>query len=58
MKFGRTVSVLHWRSRKLTFDSEAQAIVHGSVDALPEQGRTTFDASQGMAVFDNETRSY
>ena len=40
------------------FDSKAQAIVHGSVDALPKQDPITFEASNGMAVFDNETRSY
>ena len=39
------------------FDSEAQAIIHGSVDALPEEDPTTFEASQSMAVCDTETRS-
>ena len=40
------------------FDSEAQAIVHWSVDALPKRDPTTFEASQGMEVFDNETQSF
>ena len=35
------------------FDSLAQAVVHGSVDALPEPEPDTFEASGGMAVFDN-----
>ena len=33
------------------FDSKAQAVVHGSVDAVTEQDSTTF-------VFDNETQSF
>ena len=36
------------------FDSKAQAVVHGSVDALTEQDSTTFKALEGMAVFDCE----
>ena len=28
------------------------------VGAIPEQDKTTFEASEGMAVFDDETRSY
>ena len=40
------------------FDSLAQAVVHGSVDALPEPEPDTFEASGGMAVFDNETPSF
>ena len=40
------------------FDCKAQAMVHGSVDALPEQDTTTFEASKCMVVFDNEPRSY
>ena len=40
------------------FDSEAQAVVHGSVDAVTEQDSTTFEAVEGMAVFDNETQSF
>ena len=34
------------------FDSKAQAVVHGSVDAVTEQNSTTFEAIEGMAVFD------
>ena len=37
------------------FDSKAQAVVHGSVDAVTEQESTTFEAIEGMAVFDSET---
>ena len=40
------------------FDSKAQAVVHGSVDAVTEQDSTTFEAIEGMAVFDNETRAF
>ena len=40
------------------FDSKAQAIVHGSVDAVTEQDSTTFEAVEGMAVFDSETQSF
>ena len=40
------------------FDSKAQAIVHGSVDAVTEQNSTTFEAIEGMAVFDSETQSF
>ena len=40
------------------FDSMAQAVVHGSVDALPELEPDTFEASGSMAVFGNETRSF
>ena len=40
------------------FDSKAQAVVHGSVDAVKEQDSTTFDAIEGMAVFDSETQSF
>ena len=40
------------------FDSKAQAVVHGSVDAVTEQDSTTFEAVEGMAVFDSETQSF
>ena len=40
------------------FDSKAQAVVHGSVEAVPEQDLTTFEAIEGMAVFDDETRVF
>ena len=40
------------------FDSKAQAVVHGSADAVTEQDSTTFEAVEGMAVFDNETQSF
>ena len=40
------------------FDSKAQAIVHWSVDAVTEQNSTTFEAFEGMAVFDSETQSF
>ena len=36
----------------------AQAVVHGTVDASPEPEPDTYEASGGMAVFDNETRSF
>ena len=39
------------------FDSKAQAVVHGSVDAVTRQNSTTFEAIEGMAVFDDETRT-
>ena len=39
-------------------DSKVQTVVHGSFDAIPEQDPTTFEASEGMAMFDDETRSY
>ena len=32
--------------------------MHGSVDAVTEQDSTTFEAVEGMAVFDNETQSF
>ena len=40
------------------FDSKAQAVVHGSVDAVTEQNSTTFEAVEGMAVLDSETQSF
>ena len=40
------------------FDSKAQAVVHGSADAVTGQDSTTFEAIEGMAVFDDETRSF
>ena len=40
------------------FDSKAQAVVHGSVDAVTGQNSTTFEAIDGMAVFDSETQSF
>ena len=40
------------------FDSKAQAVVHGSVDAVTERDSTTFEAIEGMAVFDYETQSF
>ena len=40
------------------FDSKAQAVVHGNVDAVTEQDSTTFEAIEGMAVFDSETQSF
>ena len=40
------------------FDSKAQAVVHGSVDAVTEQDSTTFEAIEGMAVFGNETQIF
>ena len=39
-------------------DSKAQAVVHWSVDAVTGQDSTTFEASEGMAVFDDETRAF
>ena len=39
-------------------DSKAQAAVHGSVDAVTERDSTTFEAIEGMAVFDSETQSF
>ena len=38
--------------------AKAQAVVHGSVDAVTEQESTTFEAVEGMAVFDSETQSF
>ena len=40
------------------FDSKAQAVVHGSADAVTGQDSTTFEATEGMAVFDSETQSF
>ena len=40
------------------FDSKAQAVVHGSVDAVTGQDSTTFETIEGMAVFDDETRAF
>ena len=40
------------------FDSKAQAVVHGSVDTVTEPDSTTFEAIEGMAVFDSETQSF
>ena len=40
------------------FDSNAQAVVHGSADVLTGQDSTTFEAIEGMAVFDDETRAF
>ena len=40
------------------FDSKAQAVVHGTVDAVTERDSTTFEAIEGMAVFDSETQSF
>ena len=40
------------------FDSKAQAVVHGSDDAVTERDSTTFEAIEGMAVFDSETKSF
>ena len=40
------------------FDSKAQAVVHGSVDAVTGQDSTTFEAIEGMAVFDGETQAF
>ena len=36
---------------EIEFDSKAQAVVHGSVDAVTEQDSTTFEATEGIAVF-------
>ena len=43
---------------EIEFDSKAQAVVHGSVDAVTEQDSTIFEAVEGMAVFDSETQSF
>ena len=40
------------------FDSKAQAVVHGSADAVTEQDSTTFEAIGGVAVFDGETQAF
>ena len=40
------------------FESKAQEFVHGSVDAVTEQDSTTFEAIEGMAVFDSETECF
>ena len=40
------------------FDSKAQAVVHGSADAVTGQDSTTFEAIEGMAVLDDETRAF
>ena len=40
------------------FDSKAQAVVHGSADAVTGQGSTTFEAIEGKPVFDGETRAF
>ena len=40
------------------FDSKAQAVVHGSADAVIGQDSTTFKSVEGMAVFDDETRAF
>ena len=40
------------------FDLKAQAVVHGSVDAVTGQDSTTFEAIEGMAVFDSENTSF
>ena len=40
------------------FDSKAQAVVHGSVDAVTEQKSTTFETVEGMVVFDHETQFF
>ena len=40
------------------FDSKAQAVVHGIADAVTGQDSTTFEAIEGMAVFDDETRAF
>ena len=41
------------------FDFEGtQAVVHGSVDAVTVPDSTTFEAIEGMAVFDSETQSF
>ena len=37
------------------FDSKAEAVVHGSADAVTGQDSTTFEAIEGMAVLDDET---
>ena len=45
-------------TQALEFDSKAQAVVHGSADAVTGQDSTTFEAIDGMAVLDNETRAF
>ena len=40
------------------FDSQSQAVVHGSDDALPDPEPNKFEADTVMAVFDNETPSF
>ena len=40
------------------FDSKAQAVLHGSVDAVTGQISPTFEAIEGMAVFDSEKQSF
>ena len=40
------------------FDSKAQVVVHGSVDAVTGQDSTTLEAIEGMAVFDSETQAF
>ena len=40
------------------FDSKAQAVVHGSVDAVTGQDSTTLEPIEGMAVFDGETQAF
>ena len=39
-------------------DSKAQAVVHGSVDAVTEQDSTTFEAFEGMAVLESEAQYF
>ena len=39
-------------------ESKAQAIVHGSADAVTGLDSTPFDAIEGMAVFDDERRAF
>ena len=40
------------------FGSKVQAVVHGSADAVTGQDSTTFEAIEGMAVFDGETQAF
>ena len=40
------------------FDSKAQAVVHGSVDAETGQDSSTFEAIEGMDVFESETQAF
>ena len=40
------------------FDSKAQAVVHGSVDAVTGQDSTTFQEIEGIAMFDSEAQSF
>ena len=40
------------------FDSKAQAVVHGSADTVTRQDSTTFEAIEGMAVFDSKTPAF